>query len=419
MPLGTMLLSVGAIFHQVSRSTQYETAARDAAASARARRGFRWRDIFCVTRVAVRSRFDRARARSGARRDVLAHTEMQRCIQKTLASDARWTRGGLCGWNRAYASSGIDSEDPYAVLGVARDASADELKRAYRREALRWHPDRAADGEKAAAEARFKKISAAYARLSAPGGRESARAGASGGFDRGAAEEFARRARAANAANASASGRTGGYTYEYRRDFTREDAERVFREMFGSDSSSFMREVERAMREAAARGGARGFGGAGFGPAGFAFRGHMSAYDLQDLFKTLFNEQAAGGFGRAGANEVEETSYVNSRGETVIRRVVRFRAPNGVISESVTERVVGRAGEANAGFDPWRTAQSAGRKPPPPPGSVVHVNPLVELAVGAARVARVALARFVAAFGARILQNIVRFILRRVFGGRF
>lgn len=173
------------------------------------------------------------------------------------------------------------------------------------------------------------------------------------------------------------------------------------------------------MREAAARGGARGFGGAGFGPGGFAFRGHMSAFDLQDLLKTLFNEQASGGFARAGAREVEETSYLNARGETVIRRVVRFRAPNGVVSESVTERVVGRAGEASAGFDPWRTAQSAGRKPPPPPGSVVHVNPLVELAVGAARVARVAFARFVAAFGARILQNIVRFILRRLFGGRF
>jgi len=326
---------------------------------------------------------------------------------------------------RAYASVGVDSDDPYAALGVARGASAEELKRAYRREALRWHPDRAAAGDKAAAEARFKKISAAYARLSgreSGGGSGSGRSGQSGhGASAGdAAEEFARRARAARAANASASGRAGGYTYEYRRDFTRDDAERVFREMFGSDSSSFMREVERAMREAAARGGgARGFGGAGFGPGGFAFRGHMSAYDLQDLFKTLFNDQAMGGFGRAGGSEVEETSYVNARGETVIRRVVRFRAPNGVISESVTERVVGRGGEANAGFDPWRTSQSAGRKPPPPPGSVVHVNPLVELAVGAARVARVALARFIAAFGARILQNIVRFILRRIFGGRF
>jgi DnaJ family protein B protein 6 len=47
----------------------------------------------------------------------------------------------------------------------------------------------------------------------------------------------------------------------------------------------------------------------------------------------------------------------------------------------------------------------------------VGVNPLVELAVGAARVARIAFVRFVATFGARILQQIIRFILRRIFGG--
>ncbi|GAB4335330.1 MAG: DnaJ C-terminal domain-containing protein [Desulfobulbaceae bacterium] len=54
--------------------------------------------------------------------------------------------------------------DYYEVLGVAKTASADEIKKAYRKLALRYHPDRN-QGDKAA-EARFKEINEAYAVLS-------------------------------------------------------------------------------------------------------------------------------------------------------------------------------------------------------------------------------------------------------------
>jgi molecular chaperone DnaJ len=57
--------------------------------------------------------------------------------------------------------------DYYEVLGVARTASADEIKRAYRKLAMKYHPDRA-DGDKAAAEAKFKECSEAYEVLSDP-----------------------------------------------------------------------------------------------------------------------------------------------------------------------------------------------------------------------------------------------------------
>jgi molecular chaperone DnaJ len=50
--------------------------------------------------------------------------------------------------------------DFYALLEVQRDASADDLKRAYRKLAMKYHPDRN-PGDKAA-EARFKEISEAY-----------------------------------------------------------------------------------------------------------------------------------------------------------------------------------------------------------------------------------------------------------------
>jgi molecular chaperone DnaJ len=51
-------------------------------------------------------------------------------------------------------------QDYYATLGVAKDASADDLKKAYRKLAMQFHPDRN-PGDKQA-EAKFKDVSEAY-----------------------------------------------------------------------------------------------------------------------------------------------------------------------------------------------------------------------------------------------------------------
>lgn len=61
--------------------------------------------------------------------------------------------------------------DYYEVLGVGRQASADELKRAFRKIAMESHPDRNPDD--AAAAARFKEANEAYAVLSDPSRRRS------------------------------------------------------------------------------------------------------------------------------------------------------------------------------------------------------------------------------------------------------
>ncbi len=58
------------------------------------------------------------------------------------------------------------AEDPYKVLGVARDATPDQIRRAYRRLAKQLHPD-LNPGDKAAEE-RFKAVSAANEILSDP-----------------------------------------------------------------------------------------------------------------------------------------------------------------------------------------------------------------------------------------------------------
>ena len=60
--------------------------------------------------------------------------------------------------------------DYYEVLGVSRDCGAEELKRAYRRLAMQYHPDRN-DGDKQAEE-RFKEVGEAYAVLSDPQKRQ-------------------------------------------------------------------------------------------------------------------------------------------------------------------------------------------------------------------------------------------------------
>jgi len=60
------------------------------------------------------------------------------------------------------------THDYYAQLGVKRDADEAEIKKAYRRLAMQYHPDRVGPDEKQAAEAKFKEITEAYEVLRDP-----------------------------------------------------------------------------------------------------------------------------------------------------------------------------------------------------------------------------------------------------------
>ena len=62
----------------------------------------------------------------------------------------------------------MEFQDYYQVIGVTRTANADDIKKAYRRLALQWHPDRHPAEGRDAAEAKFKRISEAYEVLSDP-----------------------------------------------------------------------------------------------------------------------------------------------------------------------------------------------------------------------------------------------------------
>ena len=53
--------------------------------------------------------------------------------------------------------------DPYSVLGVSRDASDEEIKKAYRRLSRKYHPDANINNpNKAQAEEKFKEVQQAY-----------------------------------------------------------------------------------------------------------------------------------------------------------------------------------------------------------------------------------------------------------------
>eukprot|EP00441_Pelagodinium_beii_P012218 CAMPEP_0197698260 /NCGR_PEP_ID=MMETSP1338-20131121/119069_1 /TAXON_ID=43686 ORGANISM="Pelagodinium beii, Strain RCC1491" /NCGR_SAMPLE_ID=MMETSP1338 /ASSEMBLY_ACC=CAM_ASM_000754 /LENGTH=163 /DNA_ID=CAMNT_0043281613 /DNA_START=40 /DNA_END=529 /DNA_ORIENTATION=- len=130
------------------------------------------------------------------------------------------------------ASTSAASEDPFKVLGVSRDASQEEVKAAYRKLALKWHPDRNADN-KAEAEAKFKQVSKAYSIVSDPQQRENyIRFGsAEAGFARPGAGQWH-----------TARGQAGG--------MTQDEAEAIFRQMFGDKPlNEIVSELEQALQQ--------------------------------------------------------------------------------------------------------------------------------------------------------------------------
>ena len=58
----------------------------------------------------------------------------------------------------------MSKRDYYDILGVGKSASADEIKKAYRKMAIKFHPDKNPDDKKA--EENFKEAAEAYEVLS-------------------------------------------------------------------------------------------------------------------------------------------------------------------------------------------------------------------------------------------------------------
>ncbi|CAI5743503.1 unnamed protein product [Hyaloperonospora brassicae] len=138
--------------------------------------------------------------------------------------------------------------DYYQTLGIQKTATEDEIKRAYRKLAVRFHPDKNLDN-KEEAEVKFKEIGEAYSVLSDVDKRRQydrfGKAGVGGGM-------------ASSGSN--------------RHPFQGQDAEEIFRSFFGGQDPFSMFSQE-SMRGG---GGMHNFGGSRvhvsqFGPGGFSF----------------------------------------------------------------------------------------------------------------------------------------------------
>ncbi|XP_061697022.1 dnaJ homolog subfamily B member 2 isoform X1 [Syngnathoides biaculeatus] len=112
--------------------------------------------------------------------------------------------------------------DYYNTLGVSKTASQDDIKKAYRKLALKWHPDKNPDN-KEEAEKKFKEVAEAYEILSDQGKRDA--------YDRYGSDGIRR----SGSSNSDLSSDFPGFTFTFR------SPDEVFKEFFGGQDpfSSF------------------------------------------------------------------------------------------------------------------------------------------------------------------------------------
>lgn len=214
----------------------------------------------------------------------------------------------------------MPKKDYYEILGVTRGCSEEDIKKAYRKLALKWHPDRVDAAMKATAEEKFKLIGEAYETLSDPQKRYL--------YDNGSSEERQYRDEPRS-------------SYDNRRAF--DIFEQFFREF--DDMSAFGR--------GRGGGGGRGmshdpfdafFGRGGFGSFG-GFEGFGRDMDMdigmgQGMSSFSSFSSSSSSFGGKSGKSVSTSTYIGPDGRKVTKKSTTVYKPDGsqeTHSEEFTE----------------------------------------------------------------------------------
>jgi len=191
-----------------------------------------------------------------------------------------------------------DDKNYYSVLGVDNKASLDEIKKAYRRLALKWHPDKNQDNPQATEK--FKEITEAYEVLSDPAKRR----------------------------NYDLYGSSGVSPQEFHDPFS------IFRDFFGG-RDPFHDFFQNDDHFNDTNPGFRGFVGSPFGFGGSPF----------DRFQSSFaNFGAGGGFGGSGfgGGGFTSTSTSTSFGPDGVKTTKVTTIKNGQKTETITKEKNGK-----------------------------------------------------------------------------
>ena len=230
------------------------------------------------------------------------------------------------------------SSNLYEVLGVPRTATEDDIRRAYKKQALRWHPDKNPDN-RLAAEVKFKQVAQAYEVLSNAASRydydRTGRLPGEGG-DMGAASCDETYSPAQPHYDRFSTNSGPGYGRgEPSSGFAFRDPFDLFQHMFASMAMGGGDDDENAfffgdpLLSALLGGGRLGQ------PSGAAGQPLMGS---TIVFSSLTSSSGRGIGGSGGATQITSTTTIEN-GRKVTRTVKRVFRPDGTVHEDVDEKV--------------------------------------------------------------------------------